>query len=73
MLIDSSTELTVSLSSTNTVAVKEKLLNELMAERSKATALGRTNGLFVQIGAISFFRKLFVLAIARLEQEGRGG
>lgn len=43
--------------------MKEKLLNGLMAERSKVTALGLTNGLFVQIGAISFFRKLFVLEI----------
>lgn len=45
------------------MAVKEKLLNGLMAERSKATALGLSNGLFVQIGAISFFRKSFVLEI----------
>lgn len=43
------------------MAVKERLLNGLMAERRKATALGLTSGLFVQIGAISFFRKLFVL------------
>lgn len=43
------------------MAVKERLLNGLMAERSKATALGLASGLFVQIGGISFFRKLFVL------------
>lgn len=43
------------------MAVKERLLNGLTAERSKATALGLTSGLFVQVGAISFSRKLFVL------------
>jgi len=31
--------------------------------KSVAGALGFANGLFVQIGAISFFRKLFVLEI----------
>lgn len=43
------------------MSVKERLLNGLMAERSKASALGLISRLFVQIGAISFFRKLFLL------------